>query len=168
MTASETEATAPSVKEIDDLIVKYSTARKAADAEKAVAKVSSAAADVVEEQLTAMVEQWGARHTEKSKRLAGLNGNTATTTTATPTVIVPTAVEKFLAFLREKKMVRFLGHFFERNISYSLVAAPAAVLKGLKIADETRETLAPLVALCFEVKKNAPGLKVECPGTKAA
>ena len=159
-----TEATiAPTPKQIDKLITEYATARKTAAAEKAVAKLSSDAAGVIEERLTAMVEEWGTRNTEKSKRLLGLNGNTATTTTATPTVIVPGAVDRFLVFLRAKAMAKLLGHFFQRQVVYSMVAAPAAVLRDLKLSDELRETLTPMVAMCFEVKKNAPGLKVDCP-----
>jgi hypothetical protein len=155
--------TAPTPNQVDALIVEYAKAKKAAAADAAVAKISSDAADEVKGRLTTMVEQWGSRHTEKSKRLLGLNGNFATTTTATPTVIVPEAVDKFLAFLRTKAMSRFLKRFFKRQVVYSMVAAPAEVLRNMKLEDEDRETLTPMVAMCFEVKKNAPGLKVECP-----
>jgi hypothetical protein len=161
MAGNSEQGTVPTPKEIDELIAECAAARKKAVAEKAVAKLSSEAADVIEARLTAMVEQWGVRHTEKSKRLTGLNGNTATTTTATPTVIVPEAVDKFLIFLRAKSMARLLGHFFKRQVVYSMVAAPAEVLRGLKLSDTIRETLTPMVAMCFEVKKNAPGLKVD-------
>lgn len=159
MTGKETEV-APTPQQVDELIAECAAARKTAAAEKAVAKLSSAAADAIDDKLTAMVEQWGGRHTEKSKRLAGLDGNTATTTTATPTVIVPEAVDKLFVFLKVKAMARYLGHFFHRQITYSIVAAPAEVLEKLKLSDTIRETLTPLVAMCFKVTKNAPGLKV--------
>jgi hypothetical protein len=145
---------APSPKEVDALIVKYAEAQKTA----AETKVK----------LTDLVEQWGRQHTDKSKRLDGLNGSTATTTTATPSVEVPAAIERLLGHL--KKTPKLMRQFFRRQVTYSLVPAPARVLLDLKADDETRETLTPMVALCFTQKKNAPSLKVECAAveTKAA
>lgn len=152
---------APTPKQIDTLIAEYAAAQSKAAALGTVAKMASEDAGVLKARLTEMVETFGGRHTEKSKRLAGLH-NEAMTTTATPTVIVPAAVDSFLVFLRAKAMARLLGFFFKREIVYSLVAAPAEVLRNLKLSDKVRETVTPMVASCFEVKKNAPSLKVKC------
>src|ERR1039457_4211637 len=99
MTGNDTAAQpaiAPTPKQVDALIAEYAAAQSEAAALGATAKIFSDKAGEIKIRLTAMVEQWGERHTEKSRRLAGLNGNTATTTTATPTVIVPAAVDRFL------------------------------------------------------------------------
>lgn len=137
---------APTPAEVDALIVEFATAKKTVEDSK--------------KKLTDLVEQWGRQHTPKSKRLDGLNGSTATTTTATPTVEVPAAIERLRGHL--KKTPKLMRSFFQRMVSYSFRPAPAAILQELKLDEETREELAPMIALCFEQKKNAPSLTVEC------
>jgi hypothetical protein len=145
MAGNQTAVLAPTPTQVDELITEYAAAKKI----EAETKVK----------LTALVEQWGRCHTAKSKRLDGLNGNTATTTTATPSVEVPAAVAQLFGLL--KKTPKLMRQFFQRQVTYLLVPAPATVLADLKVDDEMREALTPMVALCFTQKKNAPSLTVD-------
>lgn len=135
-------------------------AKREADSLAAVARLKSDAADVIKGELVAMVETFGARHTEKSKRLKGLH-NTATTTTATRVSIDPTAVETFRAWLDTRELAEISGRFFVEQVTYSLVEGPQEVLKTLSLAKRIRTQVESLLGRCFQIKTNAPSLKIE-------
>jgi hypothetical protein len=158
---------APTPKQIDALIAEYAAAQNKAAALGAVAKLSSDAAGEIKVRLTAMVEQWGGRHTEKSKRLAGLH-NTATTTTATRVSIDDGAVETFRAYLGTTEMPELAGQFFVAHTSYSLVSGPDEKLKTLTMGARLRTKITGLLKGCFQIKTNAPSLKVECTDQQKA
>jgi hypothetical protein len=158
---------APTPKAIDELIAEYADAKSKVDAAAAAAKITSDAAGEIKDRLTAMVEKWGARHTEKSKRLAGQH-NTATTTTATRVSIVDEAVEKMRGYLASSKTPELAGEFFEAHTSYSLVSGPAEKLKTLTMGVRLRRKVTEMLQACFEIKTNAPSLKVELAELKPA
>ena len=157
---SEVQETAPTPKEIDALIREFAAAQSEAAALGATAKVLNEKAGEIKVRLTAMVEQFGVRHTEKSKRLAGEH-NTATTTTATRVAIDDEAVERFRAYLGKSELPELSGKFFREVISYSIVAAPAEVLKTLTLGARIRTKITALLGLCFQIKTNNPSLKVD-------
>ncbi len=155
--------TVPTPKQIDDLIAEYAAAKGLADTLAEPAKKASDAAGEIKLQLTEMVEAWGARHTEKSKRLIGLR-NTATTTTATRVTIVDAAVDKLRAYLETTETPELAAEFFVPHVSYSLVSGtggPAEKLKSLTVPQRLRKKIATMIQRCFEVKTSAPSLKVE-------
>lgn len=151
---------APTPTQVDALVKRYADAKGEADAIGAAAKMKSAAADEIKAELVTMVETFGARHTEKSKRLKGLH-NTATTTKATRVSIDDAAVETFRGYLAERELTEISGRFFVEHVSYSLVEGPQEVLKTLSLAKRIREKVATLLGLCFQIKTNAPSLKIE-------
>lgn len=151
---------APTPEEIDTLIANYAEAQGEAMAIGAVAKLKLDAAGVLKAQLTATVEQWGARYTEKSKRLAGAH-HTATTTTGTRIAIDPAAVAQFKDYLDSAELPDVVERFFLAHTSYSLVDGPTEVLRTLDLGKRIRAKIAALVGLCFQVKTNAPSLKVD-------
>jgi hypothetical protein len=150
----------PTPKEIDALIVKYDAARTDAEAKAAVAKIYSDAAGVIKVELTALVEKWGARHTEKSKRLTGIH-NKATTTTATKVSIVTEAVEKLRLYLGTTDTPALAEEFFTTHTSYSLVSGPDEKLKSLTMGARLRTKITAMLKGCFKIDTNTPSLKVE-------
>jgi hypothetical protein len=157
----------PTPKEIDALIVKYDAARTDAEAKAAVAKIYSDAAGVIKVELTALVEKWGGRHTEKSKRLIGVHNN-ATTTTATTVSIVDAAVEKLRVYLGETETPALAEEFFVSHTSYSLVSGPDEKLKSLTMGARLRKSIRTRLKACFEIDTKKPSLKVELAELKSA
>lgn len=151
---------APTPRAIDALIAEYAQAQEIAIAAGAEAKAKTAIADAVKVRLTAMVEEYGARHTDKSKRLAGLH-NTATTTTATRVSVDAGAVDAFKSYLDQAEMPELVDRFFSTRVTYSLVEGPADVLKTLSLGKRVHTKISSLLGLCFQVKTNTPSLKVE-------
>jgi hypothetical protein len=153
-------AKAPTRAQVDALVNEYAKAHSEAMAVGTAAKVAQGLADEVKGRLVTMVETYGFRHTEKSKRLAGTH-NTATTTTATRVCIDDEAVETFRTYLGDRELTELAGRFFVAHTSYSLVEGPAEVLKTLSLGKRIREKIASLLGLCFKIKTNAPSLKIE-------
>jgi hypothetical protein len=151
---------APTPAQVDALVSRYAEAKQEADALAAVAKLKNEAAGEIKAELVAMVETFGARHTEKSKRLAGEH-NTATTTTATRVSVDDKAVEELRGYLLKQEMVEICGRFFVAHTTYSLVEGPQEVLKTLSLAKRIRDKVASLLGLCFRISTNAPSLKIE-------
>jgi hypothetical protein len=151
---------APTPKAIDALVLEYQVAQKKFLASAAIAKVDSDAMDEVKGRLTAMVQQFGFRHTEKSKRLVGLHSK-ATTTTGTTTTIDPAAVENFRSYLDQQEIPELSSRFFVAHTTYSLVEGPSEVLQTLTLGKRIREKISSLLGLCFNVKTKAPSLKIE-------
>lgn len=166
MAAIETE-TKPAPKQIDALIASFAAAQSNAAEWAACAKVRADKAGEIKVHLTAMVETWGGRHTEKSKRLVGLH-NTATTTTATRVSIVDEAVEKLRNYLGTTETPDLAEEFFVEHISYSLVSGPDEKLKTLTMGARLRTKIAGMLKSCFEIKTSAPSLKVDVPELKSA
>jgi hypothetical protein len=157
---SETAVRAPSAKEVDKLVEEFAAAQLVASTAGEAFRAANELAGEVKARLVAMVEAHGFRHTEKSKRLAGLH-TTATTTTATRVSIDDAAVEHFRGYLAACEFPELAKQFFVAHTSYSLVQGPGEVLKGLELAKRVRTKIAALVGLCFQVKTNAPSLKID-------
>jgi len=162
-----TPETAPTPKQIDALIAKYSAAQTRADALAATARILGAAAGEIKVELTAMVEKWGGRHTDKSKRLEGIH-NTATTTTGTLTWIDAAAVEKLRLYLGKTETPTLAKEFFEEHTTYNMVKGPAGKLKTLTMGARLRTKLTAKIGLCFKIDTKAPSLKVELAELKPA
>lgn len=161
MTAKlETVPKAPTPAQVDALVKKYSDAKENSDAAKAAASVMSAVTEEAKAELVMVVESFGFRHTEKSKRLNGLH-SIATTTTGTRTTIDDAAVETFREYLAKKELVELSGRFFVAHTTYSLVEGPSQVLMTLSLGKKMREKIDSLIHLCFKIMTNAPSLKVE-------
>jgi hypothetical protein len=154
---------APTPKQVDALIAEFAAAQSVALAAGAEAKARAAVADEVKARLTAMVEMFGARYAEKSKRLAGLR-NTATTTTATRVTVDDKACDELRAYLDTVKLPGIAEKFFSVRTTYQLVASPAEVLKTLTLGARIRANISALVRGCFQVKVNSPSLKVDIAG----
>jgi hypothetical protein len=153
-------AKAPTPAQVDALVSEYAKAQGEATAAATAAKVAQGLANEVKDRLVAMVELHGFRHTEKSKRLAGLH-NTATTTTATRVSVDDAAVGAFRSYLEDHELAELSGRFFVEHVSYSLVEGPQEVLKRISVGKRIREKIASLLGLCFQIKTNAPSLKIE-------
>lgn len=150
----------PTKKKIDELVNEYAKAQNEATAAKTAASVAAGLADAVKVRLVAMVETFGVRHTEKSKRLYGLH-NFATTTTGTRTSIDDEAVETLRTYLQKEDLLEISGRFFVAHTTYSLVDGPQEVLKTLSLGTRIRNKISSLLGQCFQIKTNAPSLKVE-------
>jgi len=157
---------APTPKAIDQLIAEYALAQSEAVAMGAVAKLKSDAAGEIKIRLTAMVERWGGRHTEKSKRLTGLQ-NTATTTTATRVSIDDAAVEKLRFYLGTTETPELAEEFFSAHTSYSLVSGPTEKLATLTMGARLRGKISGMLKCCFDIKTSTPSLKVDVAELKA-
>jgi hypothetical protein len=196
-TAQQTLAIAPTLKQIDALILEHAAAQaellsggaikqlpgeSAAELEvrlkawqKTAAETRAAAtakADEVKERLVATIKAYGVKHAEKSMRLSGEH-NRATGTWGTRVETVTAGVSNLKEALGKSKIPGISEMFFTEHITYQLVASPAEVLKTIKLTQRMREKINSLIALCFEVKTNAPSLKVEAvaaakPTVKAA
>jgi hypothetical protein len=153
-------ATAPTPKEIDALVRDYAEAQAAVQAAARVMKTASVAQDQIKARLTLLVESFGLRHTEKSKRLTGLH-NFATTTTGTRVSIDQTAVTSFKTYLDSSQRPELVDRFFSAHTSYSLVEGPADVLRTLDLGKRATTRIASLVGLCFKILTNAPSLKID-------
>jgi hypothetical protein len=159
--------TAPTLKQIDKLIAEYKWAQDDVAATAAVAKTSSEAAAVIKVELTAMVEQYGARHTEKSKKLAGLH-NSAITTTATRVSIDDAKVEELREYLVTTERPELAEQLFSAHTSYALVSSPDEKLKTLTVGASLRAKMTRMIKACFEIKTGTPSLKVELAPLKSA
>lgn len=151
---------APSKKKIDKLVNEYAEALRDATAAKTAAKIAAGIAEMKETELTGIVQAFGVRHTEKSKRLYGLH-SFAMTTTGTRTTIDDDAVETFRTYLEKKELIELSGRFFVAQTTYSLVEGPQEVLKTLDLATKIRDKISSLLGLCFKIKTNEPSLKIE-------
>jgi hypothetical protein len=150
----------PTPKAIDDLIFKYSVLQTAAIAAGKTAKKATEDADLVKADIIVMVQSFGVKHAEKSKRLVGRN-NTATITTGTMLSVDDTAVNTFKAYLDKSELPDISQQFFSENITYQLVDAPAEVLKKLDLGTKIRNKITTLLGACFQIKTKAPSLKVD-------
>jgi hypothetical protein len=162
----------PTRAQVDGLVKRYAEAKAEADAIGAVLKMKSAAADKIKAELVELVETFGFRHTQKSKRLAGDHSH-ATTTKATRVTIDDAAVETFRSYLAERELTEISGRFFVEHVSYSLVEGPQEVLKTLSLGKRIREKVESLLGLCFKIKTNAPSLTIEtvtpaCPDRRGS
>jgi hypothetical protein len=160
LAAELTAAVAPTPKEVDKLIVEYAAAQKVMLSAQTVSSVAAGAANKLKAQLTVMVETYGVRHTECSKRLEGIHGR-ATTTTGKTLSTDSTAVDTFKTYLDSSHMPDLVERFFTTHTSYSLVAAPDDVLKTLSLGTRIRDKMTSLLALCNKVGLRSPSLKVE-------
>lgn len=150
----------PTAREIDALISEFAGLQKIALEAGIAAKARTAESDAVKVRLVAMVEQFGAQHTPKSKRLKG-NHNTATTTTGTLTSVDEAGVELLKKYLDKAEIDGLRERFFTERVSYQLVDAPGEVLKTLSLPGKIRSKVTSLVALCFSVSTKAPSLKID-------
>jgi hypothetical protein len=123
-------------------------------------KSASEVANEVKARLTAMVETWGVRHSEKTMRIEGIH-NIAKNTTGTRVVVDGDAVENVKIYLDALEMPDLVEKFFTQHISYSMVKGPAAVLKTLTLAARIRARLTKLLKLTSDVVTNAPYLTIE-------
>jgi len=151
---------APTPAQVDALVKKYSDAKENSDAAKAAASVLAATTDAAKAELVTMVESFGARYTEKSKRLKGVH-SIATTTTGTRTSVDDHAVEEFRSYLDKQELVELSGRFFVARTTYSLVDSPGEVLRTLALGKKLRDKIAALIGLCIKITTNAPSLKVD-------
>jgi hypothetical protein len=150
----------PTGKRIDELIAQYAELQQQAMEASTEAKAKQSLADASKSIVVALVEEFGVRHAEKSKRLTGLR-NSATTTTATRVKVDDAAVDKFRETLTKSEMPELSGEFFSERVTYQLVASPQEVLKRLDLKAALRRKFAALLGLCFQMTTNAPSLKVD-------
>lgn len=167
MTAKSEVLRAPTPAEIDALIREYSDAQQVATAAKTAATVAQEAADRVKVRVIEMVETFGRRHTEKSKRLEGIH-HKATTTTATCVVTDPVAIEQLHEYVEQADLVELEGKLFVKQVSYSLVASPDEVLRTMSLGARIRAKLTAMVKSCFKITTKAPSLKIDVAEVQAA
>lgn len=150
---------------IDAKIAEYAELKEAADVAAAKAKEAADLAGAVKAELTEIVEKFGARHTEKSKRLQGVR-NFATTTTATRISIDAEKVEDLRTWLEKEELPAVAEKFFVAQTTYSLVQGPQDVLRTLTLGKRIHTKISALLGLCFQIKTNVPSLKVEVAETE--
>jgi hypothetical protein len=160
MASENEELKPPAPAEIDAMIAEYAEAQRVATAARTASSVMQEAADKVKVRLVEMVETYGRRHTEKSKRLEG-NHHKATTTTATCVVTDPVAIDELHGYLTKKDLVELEGKLFVKQVTYSLVASPDEVLRSVSLATRIRAKVTSLVKGCFKITTRAPSLKVD-------
>jgi hypothetical protein len=151
---------APTPAEIDALVREYAAAAAAVAFATGMLGTANKAQAEIKARLIALVESFGFRHTEKSKRLLGAH-STATVTIGTRISVDSEAVTTFKAYLDSSDMPNLSERFFSQHISYSLVDGPADVLRTLDLGKRVAKKIASMVGLCFKVSTNAPSLKVE-------
>jgi hypothetical protein len=150
----------PTPKEVDALIAEYADAQQIVAATRAAASVAQESADRVKTRLVEMVETFGRRHTEKSKRIEGIH-NKATTTTATCVVTDAVAIEKLHEYVEQQDLVELEGKLFVKQVSYALVGSPDEVLRMMSFTARIRTRLTALVKSCFKITTRAPSLKID-------
>lgn len=156
----ETTETAPTAARVDALVRKYSEAQAVAKGYAEEMRAANEKAEAIKAELVELVQAHGRRHTEKSKVLLGVHSR-AMVTVGTRIVLDPEAVETFRGYLIEKEMTELAGRFFSTHVSYQLVDGPQEVLGTLKLGARIRNKMKSLLGLCWQVKTNAPSLKVE-------
>lgn len=151
----------PTPAEIDSLAREYASTSAAVAFATGMLGTANRAHSETKVRFIAMVEAFGFRHTEKSKRLLGAH-SIATTTTGTLLTVNGTAVTTFKEYLDTCGHTPALtDRFFQAHTSYSLVDGPADVLRTLDLPKRIATKIASLVGLCFNVTTKAPSLKVE-------
>jgi hypothetical protein len=128
----------PTPAAIDAKILAYDDAKKQTELAQVAAKAKAEMSDGLKAALTQLVESFGSRHTDKSKRLQGLL-HSATSTTGTMTTVDDSAVENLRSRL---KALGLDASFFSERVTYQLVQAPREVLAGLDVPKKIREELA--------------------------
>jgi hypothetical protein len=156
----EEEVKAPTPSQIDALVREYSGSAAAVAFASGMLSTANKAQGEIKVRLIAMVESFGFRHTEKSKRLLGAH-STATTTTGTFLSVDAEAVTAFRTYLDSCDMPNLSERFFSAHTSYSLVDGPADVLRTMDLGKRVATKISSMVALCFKVSTKAPTLKIE-------
>lgn len=159
-TQVEEEVKAPTAAQIDALVREYAAAAAAVAFATGMLGTANKAQAEIKGRLISLVESFGLRHTEKSKRLLGAH-SIATTTTGTMLSIDTTAVNAFKAYLDSSDVPQLTERFFSAHTSYSLVDGPADVLRTLDLGKRMATKIASMVGLCFKVSTKSPSLKVE-------
>jgi hypothetical protein len=155
-----TPAPAPTPAQIDALVREYAASAAAVAFATGMLGTANKAQGEIKVRLITMVESFGFRHTEKSKRLLGAH-STATTTTGTMLSVDAAAVNTFKTYLDTSGVPQLTERFFSAHTSYSLVDGPADVLRTLDLGKRMATKIASMVGLCFKVTTKAPSLKVE-------
>lgn len=159
MTAGNEElGTAPTPKQVDALVEKYSAAQQVVEGYSTAYDVANAAAGELKAELIKLTQAHGFQHTAKSKKLLGLHSE-AMVTTGTRSEVLADKVEKFRGYLA-KRFPGLSARFFTEHVSYMMVAGPSAVLKTLELPTKDRTKIEQLVSACFDTKTIAPSLKV--------
>lgn len=153
-------AAVPKPKEIDALVFEFEAAQKEAAAARAIASVAGSRESEIKGRLIAMVESFGFRHTEKSKRLQGLR-TIATTTVRSSFVVDQAKVGEFKTYLDSSQDPELIDRFFSKNISYSLVDSPTEVLKKLSLGARAMKKISEMLGLCTRITMSAPSLKID-------
>jgi hypothetical protein len=151
---------APTPAQIDALVREYASAAAAVAFATGMLGTANKARSEIKARLIVMVESFGFRHTEKSKRLLGAH-STATTTTGTYVSVDAAAVTAFKAYLDKTYEPDLVARFFSAHVSYSLVDGPADVLRTMDLGKRAAAKIASMVALCFNISTKSPSLKVE-------
>jgi hypothetical protein len=154
------DTVAPTPAQIDALVREYSASAAAVAFATGMLGTANKAQSEIKARLIVMVEGFGFRHTEKSKRLLGAH-SIATTTTGTLLSVDAAAVNTLKAYLDSSDVPQLTERFFSAHTSYSLVDGPADVLRTLDLGKRMATKIASLVGLCFKVTTKAPSLKVE-------
>jgi hypothetical protein len=148
---------APTATEIDDLCLKFDTAKIAV--EKGQQAFSAAKGD-----LLAIVQDYGytPSHAEKTTRMEGAL-YIADATVATTVVVNEGPVGELQSELSRLKRPKVFGSLFERKVKHTLKKDAASTLK-LQIGSfelETQKRLLGLFAGCFTADSKAPALSVD-------
>ena len=110
----------------------------------------------------ALVEGYGhpVPGSEQSRRLLGRR-NEATVTRANTTTVNEEKVHDLLAYLSTDESTLLLFHrLFERQVKHRLVGGARDVLASVEMPRRVADKVMALFGKCFDVKPNAPSLKV--------
>jgi hypothetical protein len=154
------EVKAPTPTEIDALVREYTASAAAVAFASGMLSTANKAQGEIKLRLIALVENFGFRHTEKSKRLLGAH-STSTVTVGTFFSVDAAAVTNFKSYLDTSEMPALTERFFSTSVSYSLVDGPEEVLRTLDLGKRAKAKIDSLLHLCFKIGTKAPSLKVE-------
>jgi len=147
------ELVPPSPEQIDSYIAQYEYAKKVLDE-------AREAAETEKDKLVFLADNFGHRpaHAEQSLRLQGLR-NAAVVTRSTTVVVDEAAV---IELQKETcDIPAIFPRLFAARTKHTLIEGARDVLKALDLPRRKHERVLALFGKCFDVKTNAPGLKVE-------
>ncbi len=153
--ATSPELTRPNPEFIDGVIAEYEAAR-------AIAEAADARTREAKDRVTYMTELYGyaVPGAEQSKRIDGRR-NSATITRSTTVTVNPVAVTEFEIYLQQIDHHKLFDRLFTRTVKYALREGAQDVLRGFEIGRRVSERIHSLFGKAFEVRTNAPSLKVK-------
>lgn len=143
----------PSAEQIDGYIAQYEYAKKASDEAKA-------ALDIEKDKLVFLADHFGhpAPGADQSIRLAGLRNAARITRGSSVVIDEPAVLELQKA---TKSLPALFACLFSSQTTHKLLKDARKALLAVQVPQRRHEKLLAMFGKCFDVKTNAPSVKVE-------